>query len=263
MLYRPLFWTSYWCEDWLHSTGSYKTSDSGKLSILISSASSKTAFSLAYLVQKRIRAGELPNVTVVGLTSKRNIGFTQRLGLYDGVYEYDTFVKAPAFQADRSRRWLYVDVAGNADLNERVKTHFASPSVGRIIKNVSLGATNLAPSSSANDDMNWSHNAFNASAVVDDPSIRWPTVEHFFMPEWLNVRKHQLAIHEIFRRQAVAWNDLMRDCRAWVQLERVYGAEKVKDDYIRIAKGGLGPDKGLIWSLWDAELSSKPFTSRL
>ncbi|RXW22939.1 hypothetical protein EST38_g2908 [Candolleomyces aberdarensis] len=246
--------------------GSYKTSDDGKLSILISSASSKTAFSLAYLVQKRIRAGELPNVTVVGLTSKRNLGFTQRLGLYDGVYEYDTFVKAQAFQGDVNRRWLYVDVAGNADLNERVKSHFASPTnVGRIVKNVSLGATNLAPSASANDDMSWSHNAFNTSSgVVDDPTIRWPIVEHFFMPEWLNVRKHQLPISEIFRRQAVAWSDLMRDCRTWVQLERVYGAEKVRDDYIRIAKGGLGPDKGLIWSLWDAEVSSsKPLAARL
>ncbi|KAJ2927166.1 hypothetical protein H1R20_g9952, partial [Candolleomyces eurysporus] len=266
MLYRPLFWTSYWCEDWLHSTGSYNTSNGGKLSILISSASSKTAFSLAYLVQKRIRAGELPNVTVVGLTSKRNLGFTQRLGLYNGVYEYDSFIKAQAFQGDVSRRWLYIDVAGNADLNERVKTHFASPArVGRIVKNVSLGATNLAPSASANEDMSWSHNAFNtSSAVVDDPTIRWPTVEHFFMPEWLNVRKHQLPISEIFRRQAVAWSDLMRDCRRWVQLERVYGAEKVRDDYIRIAKGGLGPDKGLIWSLWDAELSSsKPPAARL
>jgi len=248
MLYRPLFWTSYWCEDWLHTVGSYKLERGVNLSILISSASAKTAFCLAYLVRKRVLSGELKNVTIVALTSKRNVKFTQRLGLYDDVYEYGTFDHGKAFQGDNQRRWIYVDVAGNDDLNDRVKAHFASASVGRIVKNVALGVTNLT----SGDDMKWSHNAFDPHApVFAEPSNRWPTVEHFFMPEWLNVRKHQLSIQEIFKRQAEAWAALMKACPKWVEIQRVYGAQEVVSDYVRIAKEGLGPDKGLVWSLWD------------
>lgn len=264
MLYRPLFWTSYWCEDWLHSIGSYKRDTGVKLSILVASASSKTAFSLAYLIRKRIRAGELPDVQIVGVTSKRNVGFTQRLRLYDDVYEYGSFTDGKAFQGDNERRWIYVDVAGNDDFNSRVKAHFASPSVGLIVKNVALGVTNLTPSASANDDMKWSHNAFDPLApVFGEPGNRWPTVEHFFMPEWLNTRKNQLPVAEIFKRQSKAWSQLMKDCPGWVQLERVYGADKVRDDFLRIAKEGLGPDKGLVWSLWDEPLPKKIAKARL
>src|SRR5882762_5192718 len=86
MLYRPLFWTSYWCEDWMFSS-KYR----GANQILISSASSKTAFCLAYLIKKRIAKGDLSNATLTGITSKRNLGFTKGLHLYDEVLEYDSF----------------------------------------------------------------------------------------------------------------------------------------------------------------------------
>ncbi|KAF8905221.1 hypothetical protein CPB84DRAFT_1845030 [Gymnopilus junonius] len=49
MLYRPLFWTSYWCEDWLNSSNYH----GGAHTILISSASSKTAFCLVYIIAKQ------------------------------------------------------------------------------------------------------------------------------------------------------------------------------------------------------------------
>jgi hypothetical protein len=54
MIYRPLFWTAYWCEDWLHSSN-YRGGVSG---VVISSASAKTAFCLAYLIGKRVGVGE-------------------------------------------------------------------------------------------------------------------------------------------------------------------------------------------------------------
>ncbi|TFK23688.1 hypothetical protein FA15DRAFT_757079 [Coprinopsis marcescibilis] len=252
MLYRPLFWTSYWCEDWLYSTGCYTPSDNSKVSILISSASSKTAFCLAYLIQKRIGNGELKNTKVVGLTSTRNAKFTENLGLYDEVHEYDTFRSDGAFQMQSERQWIYIDVAGNGLLNKEIQRHFASSSNGRVVKNVSLGVTNLQPTSSANDSMKWSHNAFDPTAPALAPSdARWPKTENFFMPEWLSVRKHQLPVSEIFQRQLNAWGSLMKDCINWVELQPVLGAKQVHDAYTRLAKEGLGPDKGLIWSLWE------------
>ena len=80
MLYRPLFWTSFWAEDWLFTAPTMPYN--GAAAILISSASAKTAFCLAYLVQKCNQ----PGVTVIGLTSKRNLALTKGLGLYAAVH---------------------------------------------------------------------------------------------------------------------------------------------------------------------------------
>jgi hypothetical protein len=257
MLYRPLFWTSFWCEDWIHSSG-YR---GGVRNFLISSASSKTAFCFAYLVGKRIRRGELSkNMRIIGLTSKRNVAFTKRLGLYDEVLEYETFTSAKSLQGGQSGTWIYVDVASNDDLNKRITAHFSSPYTGTLAAFILLGMTNLSPTSKDTvGPVQWDQNPFGTSPVINDTSRNptspfWPKVEQFFMPEWLAVRRHQIPIMEIISRQNRAWKDLMMDCTKWVELERVYGPAPVKEAYERLAKEGLGPEKGFIWSLWDDEI---------
>ncbi|KNZ78671.1 hypothetical protein J132_10776 [Termitomyces sp. J132] len=249
MLYRPLFWTSYWCEDWLFSS----TYRGGAYVFLISSASSKTAFCLAYLIKKRVARGEVKhNVRVVGLTSTGNLEFTRGLGHYDEVLEYGTFTSGDAFQyRDREERWIYVDVASNDTLNERICAYFASPYAPRLASCISLGLTNVSPSSSGS--VKWSTNAFSASTTKTNTNQFWPQYENFFMVEWLNVRKRQLPIDEIFGRQNEAWTELMRDCQGWVKMERVYGGQGVKMAYEEVAEKGVGPEKGLVWSLWDRE----------
>ncbi|KAJ7161455.1 hypothetical protein C8R43DRAFT_992917 [Mycena crocata] len=235
MLYRPLFWTAYWFEDWIFSVG-YR----GATAFLISSASAKTAFCAAYLIGKRRARGET-NVKIVGLTSKRNIVFTKGLSLYDEVVEYDSFTS----QLGREK-WVYVDVAGNDDLNKRLFAHFQSPASGELLTSIGLGMTTLAPASDKASSLDWHTNTFSESAQV-------PQLEQFFMVEWLNVRKHQLSLNEIFRRQAQAWKELMVDCVPWVQLERISGADAVKKAYEKIADTGFSPDVGFIWSMWDDE----------
>lgn len=89
-----------------------------------------------------------------------------------------------------------------------------------------------------------------------------PSVEHFFMVEWLEVRRHQLRNDEIFRRQNEAWANLMKDCTTWVKIERVYGAREVMRAYSRIADGQLGPETGYIWSLWDLQDPSNRMRSQ-
>ena len=255
MLYRPLFWTSYWCEDWLFSSA-YR----GASRILISSASSKTAFCLAYLLRKRIILGEVnPNIKVVGLTSKKNLGFTTRLGHYHEVLEYGTFTSGSTLQGGQGKGWIYVDVAGNESLNTRVLAHFASPYTGNLVACVSLGLTNVMPASSEASSLDWTTNSVSTQAsrhaspptedAVPSPTF-WPKFEQFFTVEWLGVRKRQLSIADISSRQDQAWKELMKDCVAWVKLDHVRGANSVKRAYEKVAKDGLGPDRGLIWSLW-------------
>jgi hypothetical protein len=254
MLYRPLFWTSYWFEDWLHASG-YR---GGVSTVLISSASSKTAFCLAYVIGKRIRRGETDkNTKIIGLTSKRNLEFTKKLGLYDEVLEYGSFTSAPSFHGKRDNKWFYVDVAGNDTVNSAINAHFASPYTGRVVASVALGITTLSPSSTEAKSIDWGASAVDTTPIANEitPSSSPfpPKVESFFMPEWLDVRRHQIPVTEIFSRQNQAWKELMEDCPGWVQLERTYGAAAVQTAYRRLSSEGLGPDKGLIWSMWDAE----------
>ena len=251
MLYRPLFWTAYWCEDWLFSS-KYR----GSNHILISSASSKTAFCLAYVIGKRVARGEISGIRIVGLTSKRNLAFTKGLSLYDEVLDYDSFTPT-SFPARGTEKWSYVDVAGNENLNERVFSLFGS----RLVARIALGLTNLSPSS-PEASTKWSTNTFKDNAAESSPASS-ATLEQFFLPEWLVVRRQQLSIAQITNLQSQAWKELMRDCDKWVNMDRVFGGEGVKAAYEDVIKGDLGPDRGLIWSLWRREVGNGSLSSRL
>jgi hypothetical protein len=254
MLYRPLFWTAYWCEDWLFSS-KYR----GANQILISSASSKTAFCLAYLIGKRVVRDGLPGFSIVGLTSKRNLAFTKGLSLYDEVLDYDSFTSASAlFRIQGTQKWLYVDVAGNESINARVFSHIGS----RLVASIALGLTNLSPSSPDASSSKWSTNTFTENDTKS-PSASPTTLEQFFMPEWLAVRRHQLSIAQITSLQRQAWRELITDCRNWVKMDHIFGGEGVKAAYEDVAKGGLGPDKGLIWSLWRKGVETDCLSSKL
>jgi hypothetical protein len=197
------------------------------------------------------------NVKIIGLTSRKNLAFTKGLGHYHDVYGYDTFTSARPLQG-QEKRWIYVDVAGNDALNKRVVAHFASPYAGSLAACISLGLTNLSPSASNVDTLEWNTNTFNtlpSLSTNDETSTSsfWPNFEQFFMVEWLDVRKHQISIAEIFSRQNQAWKELMVDCIGWVKMDRVYGEENVKEAYEAVAKNGLGPAQGLVWSMWEGE----------
>jgi hypothetical protein len=257
MLYRPLFWTSYWCEDWLAHSG-YR---GGCDTLLISSASSKTAFCFAYCARNRAaRGGSNSNIRTIGLTSKKNIEFTKRLGLYDEVHDYDSWKSTKTFQGGQDKRWIYVDVAGSDELNRKVFDYFASPYTGKLVTSVSLGMTNVTPEAS-NTSLNADTNTFNGimggKGDTIDTSSFWPQLERFFTPEWVEIRRKELSLAEIFEMQKIEWQKLMKDCVGWVKLERVYGPEAVKKEYEYIASSGMGPDKGQIWSLWEPELKAR------
>ncbi|KZP33794.1 hypothetical protein FIBSPDRAFT_924237 [Athelia psychrophila] len=252
MLYRPLFWTAYWCEDWLFAatTPAYR----GATRILVSSASSKTAFCLAYLIRKRAQKEKM-DVRVVGLTSKGNVAFTRGLGLYDVVYDYDSLTSL-SVAGDKEGAWVYADVAGNDALNARVFAHLGA----RLAAGIQLGLTNLSPSAPAASSTKWSTNTFADPSPTSPSSPAAPApaatgareLEQFFMPEWLTLRRHQLPVRTIAALQAAAWAALMRDCAGWVRIGRVAGGAAVVDAYTRFGSAG-GPDVGWVWSLWENE----------
>ena len=107
MLLRPLFFTSWLLDDFLRENELF-----GAPTVVLSSASSKTAGALAYLLSRDGAAN------VIGLTSAHAAEFTRSLGVYDHVLSYEELDSLP------DERAVYVDMAGNAELRNAVHRHF-------------------------------------------------------------------------------------------------------------------------------------------
>ena len=245
MLYRPLYWTSFWCEDWLFASN-YR---GGAKHIFVSSASSKTAFCLAYCIQTRIRNNEIPADTrIIGLTSNRNMGFTRRLGLYHEVVSYDAVNEGSFTPGVRA---IYADVAGNDKFNKRLLA-VQGPIFVAAIK---LGMSNVTPTKLDVTSV-WIKNTRLEETAGGSISTKALEFETFFMVEWLAVRVKQLSVKEIVGMQTKAWKRLLVDAKGWVGITRVYGGEKVKAAYDSALEGGLRAEDGYVWSLWDSQTDS-------
>ncbi len=107
-LLRPLFMLSFLVDDFLSENEFY-----GARSVMLSSASSKTAFGLAHLLHTR------KDVRVIGLTSAANADFVRSLGCYDEVVSYD---RVTSLRPDSAV--AFVDMAGNSELRETLHRHF-------------------------------------------------------------------------------------------------------------------------------------------
>src|SRR5690606_24318869 len=107
-LFRPLFFTSYTAVDFLREHDFF-----GAKQIVVSSASSKTAYGAAWRL-----AGE--DVELIGLTGDRNRAFVEGLGVYHRVCGYDEVEALPTGVPT-----LYLDLAGDPALRRRVHARFA------------------------------------------------------------------------------------------------------------------------------------------
>ena len=84
-LLRPLYMTSWLIDDFLADNAFF-----GADVMLLSSASSKTAYGTAFQLAQR------PGLQVVGLTSERNRAFCEGLGCYSQVLSYEQLEQLPA-----------------------------------------------------------------------------------------------------------------------------------------------------------------------
>lgn len=109
-LMRPLFITSFMLADFLQDNGFF-----GAKQLVISSASSKTAYGTAFCLEGQ--AG----VALIGLTSASNGAFVDGLGCYHRTLSYDAIASL-----DAGVPTVYVDFAGSNDLRKRVHEHFGA-----------------------------------------------------------------------------------------------------------------------------------------
>ncbi|GIF71229.1 DUF2855 family protein [Asanoa siamensis] len=123
VLFRPLFFTSFMLADYLADNGFF-----GATTLVLSSASSKTAYAAAFELRGR-------GPRVVGLTSPGNVAYTASLGCYDDVLSYaqvETLPPAPT---------AYLDLSGAPATRASLREHLG----GHLIRDVAVGLTYQVP----------------------------------------------------------------------------------------------------------------------
>jgi hypothetical protein len=202
ILYRPLFFTSYMLADQLEDNDYF-----GASVLAMSSASSKTAYGAAFLLQ-----GQGPEM--VGLTSPGNVEFTQSLGCYDRVLAYDDVSELNA-----DARTAYLDVAGNADLRQRLRAHLGD----QLVHDAVVGVT---------------HQEQGGGAVRD------PRTSFFFAPDQMRKRTGEWGRPVLDQKFADAWHRFAPVVEGWVDVETHDGPEALREIWLEVLAGKTAPRVG-------------------
>lgn len=208
-LLRPLFMLSFLVDDFLA-----ENDDFGARTVLLSSASSKTAFGLAHLLHSRGRK-------VIGLTSAGNAGFVGSLACYNEVVTYDRISALPT-----DAPVAFVDMAGSSALRAELHHHFRD----QMKCSVRVGLT---------------HRATDADeGPLPGAKPRW-----FFAPDHIRKRAKDWGPGGIEQRFGAAWSGfapLLERCLTVVESR---GPEAVRRIYLDTLKGRIPPEQGHMLSL--------------
>ncbi len=214
MLFRPLFLTAFLLDD------SFAEADFfGATSVVLASASSKTAIALAHLLAGDRR----PGIEVVGLTSPANVSFVEGLGCYDRVVVYD---QIESLAGDRAT--LFVDMAGNGAVTGAVHGHFGD----HLKHSCRVGATH------------W-------EAAPGPASLPGPSPAFFFAPAQGQKRSEEWGPGGLQERVGGAWSDFLARSGGCVQVVEGRGRAAVESIYRDTLEGRIPPDRGQVLSLWD------------
>lgn len=201
-LLRPLFMTSYLLDDQL-AEATVKT-------LVLSSASSKTAMGLAWLARQR-------DVKVIGLTSPGHVAMLESSGLYDQVVAYSAI---PTLKADGPV--AYVDFAGRSAVTKDVHETFGEALASSLV----VGVTH------------W-------EAMGGPPQTVGPKPVFFFAPDRIRQRMKDWGQVELESRFLSALKAFIAAC-PWLKLKRHTGPEALQALYAEVVDGKVKPDEGHI-----------------
>ena len=218
-LLRPLFMTSWLIDDFLADNAFFGASEGGTQGVmLLSSASSKTAYGTAYALQQR------GGVEVLGLTSPSNMEFCNSLGCYDRVLSYEQLDGIAA-----NAPCIFIDFAGNTDLRLAVHTRFAN-----LKYSCSIGGTHVEHLGSAKN-------------------LPGPRATLFFAPAQIKKRHGDWGAQVFSQRVVQAWREfsarVMDSARPWLRVEQHRGPAAVTEAYQQVLAGRGDPRLGHMLSL--------------
>jgi hypothetical protein len=209
MLLRPLFFTSYLIDDFLHERDFF-----GAPTVVLSSASSKTASALAFLLSRR------ESVQVVGLTSPRGAEYTRSIGVYDHVVTYDELDALPLGRA------VYVDMAGDAGVRAQVHGHYG----GDLAHSAVVGATH-------HDSMGGVPNG-----------LPGPRPMFFFAPDRVAKRSADWGRQGLEEQIAQAWGPYLQWVAGWLKVIHGSGPDAIRSAYLDLLDGRIDPSQAHVLS---------------
>ncbi|OYT91902.1 MAG: hypothetical protein CFE43_10835 [Burkholderiales bacterium PBB3] len=219
-LLRPLFITSWLIDDFLADNAFFgATAVPGqRAQLLLSSASSKTAYGTAFQLAQR------EGVDVVGLTSPGNVAFCESLGCYSRVLTYDQLD-----QIAPDAPCVYVDFAGNTTLRKAIHTHCQ-----QLKFSSSIGATHVSEMGGAKD-------------------LPGPKATLFFAPAQIKKRSAEWGSQGLGQRMVQGWRKfaahVAQPGSAWLVVAQHQGPEAVQAAYQQVLAGKGDPRVGHMLSL--------------
>lgn len=219
-LLRPLFITSWLIDDFLADNAWFgAAAHSGQRAVmLLSSASSKTAYGTAFQMAQR------EGVEVVGLTSAGNVAFCESLGCYHRVLTYEQLDQIAA-----DAPCIYVDFAGNAAFRKALHTQCKG-----LAYSSSIGGTHVTALGGGRDLPGPKPTLFFAPAQIKKRSMEWS-------PQGLNQRLVQ------------AWQAFIANVanpkQPWLAVQHHTGPDAVQAAYAQVLEGRGDPRLGHMLSL--------------
>jgi hypothetical protein len=213
MLLQPLFMTAFLIDDFLADNQFF-----GAEQVVLSSASSKTAYSVAHQLKRR-RA-----VKVIGITSPGNAVFVNGIACYDQVTTYQDIA-----QLDNSKATVFVDMAGSAKVRGEIHQHFQTS----LTYSCSVGGTH------------WDELAVpGQSSALPGPR---PTL--FFAPAQIKKRSSEWGAGQLQVKMGQAWVKFLPTLDDWMHVIESDGQASVERVY-RAMLGGEGKaDQGYVLTL--------------
>jgi hypothetical protein len=206
-LYRPLFMTSFMLADFLTDNGFF-----GAETAVLSSASSKTAYGTAFL---------LDGIRRVGLTSPGNVAFTESLGCYEQVLTYDDVSSLPGVPT------LYADMAGSGALRASLHEHLG----GSLVHDAVVGITHVAE--------------LGAGAA----GLPGPKPAFFFAPDQMVKRRGDWGANGIEERYGEAWRRFVPQVEGWVDVVVGRGPAALRDVWLEVLGNKSVPRAGNVLEL--------------
>jgi len=202
-LLRPLFMTSFLLDDQLAETE--------LKSLVLSSASSKTAMGLAWLARRR-------GVRVIGLTSPAHVELLTRTGLYDEVVAYPDLAGLKAAGPAG-----YVDFAGRGEVTRDVHAALGDA----LVVSLGVGITH------------WD------AMTAPRPQVPGVTPVFFFAPDRIRQRAQDWGMAELDARFRAALSEFIAG-NPWMTLKQHAGPDALKALYADVVAGQVSPDEGHI-----------------
>ncbi|MBL8345348.1 MAG: DUF2855 family protein [Rubrivivax sp.] len=214
-LLQPLFTTAFLIDDFLHDQGVF-----GARQVLLSSASSKTAYATAFCLARRADA-----VATLGLTSPAHAAFVRHLGCYAGVAEYGQVATLDAGVPS-----VFVDFNGSPAVRAAVHGRFGD----QLHYSCAVGVTDWA--------------AFAGAGPGAGKALPGPRPVFFFAPAQIEKRSADWGPAGLQARIGEAWGAFVRrvsdPARPWLHVAHGHGPEAIARTYTALAEGHVEPRDG-------------------